>query len=338
MNIKENISLKGYNTFGIDVTARFFSEIFSEEELSELLLSDKIKPLDKLMLGGGSNVLLTHNYDGIVIKISILGISIINDERDFVLVEAGAGVAWHDLVLFCVENNWGGIENLSLIPGTVGAAPMQNIGAYGQEVKDVFHSLDGVFIDTADRKTFYHDECKFGYRESIFKHELKEKFIITKVRLQLAKQPVINISYGSVKRELEKLKITAPTIKDVSNVVCGIRISKLPDPVIIGNAGSFFKNPLVSKEKFESLKKDYPEIVFYPAADEQIKLAAGWLIEKCGWKGKRLGNAGSHEKQSLVLVNYGGASGADILKIAGEIKKSVLEKFGVDIQEEVNIY
>ena len=215
---------------------------------------------------------------------------------------------------------------------------MQNIGAYGQEVKDVFHSLDGVFIDTADRKTFYHDECKFGYRESIFKHELKEKFIITKVRLQLAKQPVINISYGSVKRELEKLKITAPTIKDVSNVVCGIRISKLPDPVIIGNAGSFFKNPLVSKEKFESLKKDYPEIVFYPAADEQIKLAAGWLIEKCGWKGKRLGNAGSHEKQSLVLVNYGGASGADILKIAGEIKKSVLEKFGVAIQEEVNIY
>lgn len=338
MNIKENISLKKYNTFGIDVTARFFSEIFSEEELSELLLSDKIKPLDKLMLGGGSNVLLTHNYDGIVIKISIPGISIINDERDFVLVEAGAGVAWHDLVLFCVENNWGGIENLSLIPGTVGAAPMQNIGAYGQEVKDVFHSLDGVFIDTADRKTFYHDECKFGYRESIFKHELKEKFIITKVRLQLAKQPVINISYGSVKRELEKLKITAPTIKDVSNVICGIRISKLPDPVIIGNAGSFFKNPLVSKEKFESLKKDYPEIVFYPAADEQIKLAAGWLIEKCGWKGKRLGNAGSHEKQSLVLVNYGGASGAEILKIAGEIKKSVLEKFGVIIQEEVNIY
>lgn len=338
MNIVENTSLKKFNTFGIDVNSRYFAEIVSEEELIDLLTSKNIKPLSKLILGGGSNILFTKDFNGIVISINIPGIKIKNESNEYVMIEAGAGVQWHQLVQYSVENNFGGIENLALIPGTVGAAPMQNIGAYGQEVKDSFHSLKGIFIDTCMEKTFYKDECEFGYRESIFKHELKEKFIITKVVLKLLKNPHVNISYNAVAKELETLKINNPGVKDVFNAVCNIRRSKLPDPSVLGNAGSFFKNPVVSNEEFLRLKNKFPEIVSFPAENEKVKLAAGWLIEKCGWKGKRMGNSGSHQKQSLVLVNYGGATGGEVLKLAGEIKKSVREMFGVNISEEVNIY
>ncbi len=339
MKISENFSLKNFNSFGIDAVTRFFTDIYYEEDLVELFSSPVFSSNNKkIILGGGSNILLTGNFDGLTIKNSIAGIKKVYEDSDSVTVEAGAGVIWNDLVIYSLENNWGGLENLSLIPGTVGAAPMQNIGAYGQEIKNVFRNLEGYFISGGTKKNFSSEECNFGYRESIFKHELKNKFIITKVRLSLRKNPEIDVSYGTVRKELEKLGREAYTIRDVSNVICKIRREKLPDPAVIGNAGSFFKNPIITTEKFNQLKKDYPEIVSFPTDENLIKLAAGWLIEKCGWKGKRLGKAGTHEKQSLVLVNYGGASGSEILEVAEKIKESVLSKFGIELREEVNIY
>lgn len=337
MQIKENQSLKQYNTFGIEVSAKAFIEIFNEEELREVLFSEDLINQKKIILGGGSNILFTKDFDGIVIKNSIPGIKIVKETDSHVFIEAGAGVVWHELVLYCIERNFGGIENLSLIPGTAGAAPMQNIGAYGQELKDVFYSLRGISLISGETETYFNEDCKFGYRTSIFKKELKDKFVITSVTLVLSKKPEINIEYGAIKNELEKLHPEKITIKDVSDVVIAIRKSKLPDPNEIGNAGSFFKNPVIAEEKYFELKNKYDDIVGYPQGSRQVKIAAGWLIEKAGWKGKRIGEAGSHVKQSLVLVNYGNASGTDILNLARQIKNSVFEKFGIMLEEEVNI-
>ncbi len=337
MNIQKNYSLKRLNTFGIDAKAHLFCEIKNEEQLQLILTDKNFKKIPKFILGGGSNVLFTQNFPGLVIKISISGVEIIQEDKDSVLVKAGAGEAWHELVLFSVERKFGGIENLSLIPGTVGAAPMQNIGAYGQEIKNVFEYIEGIFIDSGGKKVFKKAECKFGYRDSIFKQELKNKFVITSVVLRLNKKPVLKLDYGTVKEELEKLNLEKVTIKNVSDVICKIRQSKLPDPSQIGNAGSFFKNPEIETEKYSQLKKEFPEIPGYKMDDNRTKIPAGWLIEKCGWKGKRVGNTGSHSKQSLVLVNYGNAKGSDILALAEKIKESVKTKFGIELEEEINI-
>lgn len=337
MQIKKNYSLKNYNTFRIEAEAEEFIEVFNEEDLKKLLTSAENSDKKKLILGGGSNILFTRDFDGLVIKISIPGIKLIEEDESSVLIEAGAGVLWNDLVQFCIKRNYGGIENLSLIPGTVGAAPMQNIGAYGQEIRETFHSLRGIFINDGSYSEFNNEECDFGYRSSIFKKKLKDKFIITSVKLKLNKKPILNLDYGSIKSELAKIDLKEITISDVSRVVSNIRLSKLPDPAELGNAGSFFKNPEISSEKFDQLKNKFDDITGYKLNNGKIKVAAGWLIEKSGWKGKKIGNTGSHEKQALVLINYGSASGNEILELAEKIKASVNEKFGILLEEEVNI-
>ena len=337
MEIKQNFSLKQNNTFGIDVKAEYFAEVSSVDELKELLSENKYKGLPKFILGGGSNILFTRDFDGLIIKLSSNEIQIVKEDDAYVFVKASAGVNWHDLVLFCIERNFGGIENLSLIPGKVGAAPIQNIGAYGQELKDSFHSLNGIYIDDLEEKTFYKDECSFAYRNSIFKKELKNKFVITDFTLKLNKHPVVNISYGTVAEELKKKDLDKITIKDVSEVICEIRKSKLPDPAKIGNAGSFFKNPEITKQKFMDLKTKFPGIIGYNTVGDMFKIPAGWLIENSGLKGKREGNTGTHPKQALVIVNYGNATGKEILEFKDFIKKTILEKFGIELEEEVNI-
>jgi UDP-N-acetylmuramate dehydrogenase len=338
MNIEKNKSLKNNNTFGIDVHAANYVEIYDEEELKQLLSRNEFKDNSKLVIGSGSNILFTRDYNGIVIKNSIPGIKIIFEDEKHCLVKAGAGVVWNDLVLFAVEKNLGGIENLISIPGTVGAAPVQNIGAYGEELQNTFHSLKGIFINTGEESVFDKQDCKFGYRESIFKEELKEKFIITYVILELYKNPQPVFNYGTIKNELEKLGKASYSIKDVSDVISKIRYDKLPDHTSIGNAGSFFKNPEIDKDHFLELKKEHPEIPCFTTPHDKVKIPAGWLIEKCGWKGKRIGDAGVHDMQALVLVNYGKSTGEDILALANEIKISVLKTFGIELSEEVNIY
>ena len=338
MKILENISLKAYNTFGIDVKAETAAHISNENDLKELLGQKEFYTASRLVVGGGSNILLTKDFKGLVIKNEIPGINIVDEDSSTILVEAGAGVEWHKLVMFCVEKNYGGIENLSLIPGSAGAAPIQNIGAYGQELKDVFFSLKGISTRDITEKNYFSQECNFGYRDSIFKNELKNKFIITYITLKLNKNPVVNLNYSAIKSEIEKLNLKNVTIKDVSEAVCRIRESKLPDPAVLGNAGSFFKNPEIDIVKYEELKKEFPDISGHGNNDSMVKLSAAWLIEKCGWKGKRAGCVGSHSKQALVLVNYGGATGKDVLDFAAEIKKSVSNTFGISLHEEVNIY
>lgn len=337
VKIYKDISLKPFNTFGINAKAKYLVEILKEDELKEALQSSDFKNLPKLILGGGSNILITKDFEGIVIKISIKGIKIIGENEESTIIETGAGEIWHNLILFCIEKNYGGIENLSLIPGLVGAAPIQNIGAYGQELKDVFVDLKGIYIETGEAGFFNKDDCNFGYRDSIFKNELKNKFIITYVRLRLNKKPVLNVNYGTVREELEKSGYNQVGLKEVSDVICKIRKSKLPDPAEIGNAGSFFKNPEIESESFYKLKEEFPDIVGYKLDGDKVKIAAGWLIEKCGWKGKLVGNTGVHAKQALVLINNGNASGEEILRLSKEIKKSVFEKFSIELQEEVNI-
>lgn len=337
MQIQKNISLKPYNTFGIDVHASHFSDIFSTEDLRNILLDDSFKETPKLILGGGSNILFTKDVDSLVIHNQLKGIEIIREDNDHVFIKSGAGETWNYLVMYSVERNYGGIENLSLIPGSVGAAPMQNIGAYGVELKETFVELEAVNIETAQQKTFGKEECKFGYRESIFKHAAKGKYIITSVTLRLNKNPELNTSYGAIEQELQRMN-AQPNIKNISNAVCNIRQSKLPDPAKIGNAGSFFKNPEVANEKAEKLKINYPSLPAYPVTHLTTKLAAGWLIEQCGWKGKRVGNTGAHKDQALVLVNYGNATGEEIISLAKQIQQSVKEKFDIDIIPEVNVY
>lgn len=334
--MQENVSLKPYNTFGIEAQARYFFELNSLNDLATL----KTQPLfntNRLILGGGSNILLTKDFDGIVVQNLLKGIEIIQETAESVLIKANAGEEWHQFVLFCIKNNFGGIENLSLIPGKVGASPMQNIGAYGVEIKDVFHSLKAWNIEKEQLETFKINDCHFGYRESVFKNIHKGKYLICSVTYKLYKNIYkTNTSYGAIAQTLEENGITTPTIQDVSNAVISIRQSKLPNPKEIGNAGSFFKNPVVEKQQLDILLSKHNNLPYYQVSDKEYKLPAGWLIDQAGWKGKRFNNYGVHKNQALVLVNYGGAKGKDIVKLAKDIQADILEKYGVEISPEVN--
>jgi len=334
MQIQENISLKAFNTFGINAVAKFFATFSDTATLSVLVQN---APFSPLILGGGSNILFTGNYDGLVLKNEIKGIEKINEDDEFVYVKAGAGENWHQFVLHCIRHNWGGVENLSLIPGNIGASPMQNIGAYGVEIKEVFFGLEAFHLNDKAIVQFGLADCGFGYRESVFKTKYKDQFAILSVTFKLRKSPVFNTSYGAIEQELDKAGVKDLSVKAISDAVIRIRSAKLPDPAVIGNAGSFFKNPVISNHRFRSLKTGFPGIVGYPLEDGSAKLAAGWLIEQCGWKGFRKGDAGCHAKQALVLVNYGNASGKDIYDLSTAILESVNEKFGVQLEREVNI-
>ena len=290
-----------------------------------------------MVLGGGSNVLFTRNWLGLVAHMCIHGVEVVSESEDLVQVSVGAGENWHQLVQWAVENGYGGIENLSLIPGTVGAAPMQNIGAYGVELKDVFHSLEAMDLKTGKVVRFFKEDCSFGYRYSIFKGEQKGKFVITRVNLTLSKQPEVNTTYGAILQTLQEMNVSQPSIRDVSEAVIQIRQSKLPDPLEIGNAGSFFKNPVIEKAHYEALEALHPQIPHYTVSDNEEKIPAGWLIEKCGWKGYREGEIGVHDKQALVLVNHGMARGMDIRKLAMAIMRSVKKEFQIDLEPEVNM-
>lgn len=338
MKILKNISLKLYNTFGIDVNAAEYAEVADAESLKGLIKAGRLKDASYLILGGGSNVLFTGDYDGLVIRNMIVGIRMKEVDDSQVLVTAGAGVVWDDLVHYCIEHDLGGIENLISIPGSVGAGPIQNIGAYGVELKDTFHSLDAIEIATGELRTFYKEECEFGYRDSIFKREQKGKFIIVSVSLMLKSKSKPDISYGAISEELIKMGIhDGPAIGDVGKAISSIRHRKLPDPENIGNAGSFFKNPLIVAEKYAEIREQYPDAPSYKAGDGMVKVPAGWLIEQCGWKGKRRGGAGCYDKQPLVLVNHGSATGKDVLELAAVIEQDVHKRFGIRLEKEVNI-
>jgi len=334
--LQENISLKPYNSFGIDVKASFFAEISDAQDLNSLFKTPLSGHQPLLIIGGGSNILFTKDYNGLVIKMNIKGIQH-QLENDKVLVKAGAGEVWNDFVQYCVQKGFAGVENLSLIPGTVGASPIQNIGAYGVELKDVFESCEAYEIETGKIRIFTYDDCNFGYRESIFKNTLKGQYIITNVTFRLSSKVQINTSYGAIETELEKREIKSPNIKDVSEVVSYIRVSKLPDPSTIGNAGSFFKNPVIEKHEFADVVAKHPDVVHYPTAEGKIKLAAGWLIEQCGWKGKIVGETGTWKNQALVLVNHGRATGKEVFDLSAQIIDSVKSTFGVTLEREVNI-
>lgn len=339
LTVQTNVSLKPYNTFGIDADADYWVEITQETDLRTLLCSPDFLNVPKLILGGGSNVLFTRNFDGMVIKMSIQGIDVVREDDRHVYLEVGAGVNWHELVMYCVDNGLAGMENLSLIPGTAGAAPMQNIGAYGVEIEQVFDSLTAVHINTGESRRFTHADCRFGYRESTFKHELRDQYIITKVMFRLDKQPVFHTRYGAIQETLTEMGVTDETlsIKAISDAVIHIRRSKLPDPAEIGNAGSFFKNPEIPTAQFERLKAQFPGLPGYPVGDNTVKVPAGWLIEQSGWKGKRVGDAGVHAKQALVLVNYGNATGNEIIAIARQVQETVDTQFGIRLTPEVNV-
>jgi len=336
MEIIDAFSLKNYNTFGIDAKARQFVAVHSVNELKTILqLHQKDK---KFILGGGSNMLLTKDIDALVIHIDLKGKKIIKEDKDLVWVEAQAGENWHEFVLFTIGQDFGGLENMSLIPGNVGTTPIQNIGAYGTEMKDTFVSCEAMDINTLEMRTFTKDECRFGYRESIFKNEEKDRYIITSVVFKLTKHShKINVSYGDITAELAKNNITTPTLKDVSNAVIAIRQSKLPDPKELGNSGSFFKNPIILKSDFEKIHAKFPDMKYFDVSETEVKVPAGWLIEKAGFKGKRFGDAGIHKNQALVLVNYGNATGAEILAVSKDVQKTILDTFGIAIEAEVNV-
>ncbi|MFK5957714.1 MAG: UDP-N-acetylmuramate dehydrogenase [Lutibacter sp.] len=334
MNIQQNISLKQYNTFGIHVNAKRFVSVNSLQELKKLVKEEK----DIFLLGGGSNMLLTSDIKKLVIHLNLKGIIVSesNDNDKTVFVTAEAGENWHEFVLWCISQNYGGLENLSLIPGNVGTSPIQNIGAYGVEIKDTFHQLEALEIETGNLKIFNSEDCNFGYRNSIFKNELKGKYIISNVTFKLTKDNhKINTSYGAIKELLQTNK--TPTIKDISDAIIAIRQRKLPDPKKIGNSGSFFKNPIITTNSFKLLQEKYPEIPHYIVSKSEIKIPAGWLIEQCGFKGKRFGDAGVHTKQALVLVNYNNASGEEVYSLAKQIQQKVKEIFNIDLDIEVNI-
>lgn len=337
MNIQHNISLKNYNTFGIDVTAKNFVSVNNLEELREVLdrQTDNI-----FLLGGGSNMLLTKDITNeLVVHLNLKGTQLINENEKFVWIKTNSGENWHEFILWCLEQNFGGLENMSLIPGNVGTAPIQNIGAYGKELKDNFIECEALEIATGKSKIFSKEQCHFGYRNSIFKNELKGQYIITSVTFKLTKKDhQLNTSYGAIEAELEKQEISKPTIKEISNAVIAIRQSKLPDPNEIGNSGSFFKNPVITQEAFEKFIIQFPKAPSYKVSETEVKIPAGWLIEQAGFKGKRYGDAGVHKNQALVLVNYNNATGAEIWNLAMKIKASVLEQFGIEINPEVNIY
>jgi len=334
--IQKNISLKPFNTFGVEAKTKYYAEFSGRNQLFELVFDKNLRNEKMMILGGGSNILLTQNFEGLILRNTIPGFHIVDENDNFVVVRAGGGVVWHDLVMWSVNMGLGGLENLSLIPGSVGAAPMQNIGAYGVELKDSFYGLEAMHRKSGDLIRFSNSDCEFAYRSSIFKTHEKDNFVITSVEFKLSKNPTFNVSYGSIQEELDKMGVSALSVKAVSDAVIRIRQSKLPDPKHLGNAGSFFKNPTVSKGSFEKIKNNYPDVVGYSQADESVKLAAGWLIEKAGWKGKRIGNCGVHEKQALVLVNYGGATGSEIDDLSNQIQKDIMAKFNVELEKEVN--
>jgi UDP-N-acetylmuramate dehydrogenase len=335
MQISQNFSLRPYTTFGIEAKARYFSTFTNDDELAEL--TTRHSSLHTFILGGGSNILLTKDFEGLVLKNEVKGIEVVHEDPEYVYVKAGAGENWHQFVLYCLSHNWAGIENLSLIPGNVGASPIQNIGAYGVELDDVFLSLEAFHLSDKKVHTFTKADCDFAYRDSIFKKKYKNEFAILSVTLQLKKHPVFHTSYGAINEELEKMGVKELSIKAISQAVINIRRSKLPDPAEIHNAGSFFKNPEVPIKKHEELRSKFPDLVSYPMSKMTVKLAAGWMIEQCGWKGYRKGDAGVHAKQALVLVNYGNATGKEIFDLSEQILQSVNKKFGVMLEREVNI-
>jgi len=331
--IEANVSLRPYNTFGIEATARYFSRFDSIDALRELLQH----PAPKMILGGGSNILLTRDVDGLVLRNEISGIAEVREDNDHVYLKTGGGENWHHFVMQCVARGYAGVENLALIPGSVGASPMQNIGAYGAEIRDVFHELEAVHLADGHLRTFTSEECSFGYRESVFKRELKGAYVIAHVTYRLNRVPRINTSYGAIAGELEAMGVKDPGIADVAQAVINIRASKLPDPRDTGNAGSFFKNPLVPAAQFRALQDAYPQMPSFPSGDDHVKVPAGWLIEQCGWKGYRKGDAGCYPKQALVLVNWGRASGREIWELSEAILQSVSEKFNILLEREVNV-
>jgi UDP-N-acetylmuramate dehydrogenase len=336
--MKQNYNLIKLNTFGLVAKAKYFSTFDTAEALVALLQTDIAKENKLLILGGGSNVLFTQNIDALVLKNEIRGINIIQENEQEVIVACGAGESWHEFVMWCVNNNYYGAENLSLIPGTVGAAPMQNIGAYGVELESIFESLNAINLDTKETTIFNKAACKFGYRESVFKKEMKGKYIITIVTFKLSKIKNLNYSYGAIADTLASNNISDPTLKDVSDAIITIRKSKLPDPNVIGNAGSFFKNPEIKLSHFEKLKEHYSQMPFYKLENGNIKVPAAWLIEQCGWKGFEEKNIGVHKLQALVLVHYGNGNGNDILNLSSRIIKTVSQKFEIKLEREVNIY
>lgn len=336
MTIQNNFSLKKYNTFGIEAKAKQFVAVHNTDELRTILQEHSSEP--KFILGGGSNMLLTQDIEALVIHVDLKGKKVLKEDDDFVWVESQAGENWHEFVLWTISQNFGGLENMSLIPGNVGTTPVQNIGAYGTEIKDTFVSCDAMDIATQQIKTFRKEECNFGYRESIFKHEAKNQYVITSVVFKLTKRNhKINTSYGDILKELEKQNVSTPSLKDVSNAVIAIRQSKLPDPKELGNSGSFFKNPIIPKEQYEKAHARHPEMPHYVVSETEVKVPAGWLIERAGFKGKRFGDAGIHKNQALVLVNYGNATGQEILNVSKDIQATILKEFGIAIEAEVNV-
>lgn len=337
MGLEENKSLKSFNTFGIDCNARYFISINSKEELRNVLASESKKEL--FVLGGGSNLLLSRDINGLVLHINMKGIRVLSQQEEEVVVEAKAGENWHEFVRYCLANDFGGVENLALIPGNVGTAPIQNIGAYGVELKDVFEGCTALKIDTLEEVHFRKEDCLFGYRDSIFKHRAKNKYIITEVLFRLtAKNHMLHTSYGDIQRVLDEKGVANASIKDVAQAVIDIRSSKLPDPKVLGNSGSFFKNPIIDAHEFQKFRNRFPEAPFYEVSPTEFKIPAGWLIEQAGFKGKRFGDAGVHKNQALVLVNYGQASGREIWELALQIQEKVKTLFGILIEPEVNVY
>ncbi|MES2617706.1 MAG: UDP-N-acetylmuramate dehydrogenase [Bacteroidota bacterium] len=336
ITILNNISLKPYNTFGIDVKASHFCKVTSLIELKQVLLEAPQHEL--LIIGGGSNLLLTKDYEGLVILNEIKGIAVLHEDAEHVIIKAYSGENWHSFVMHCVDKGWAGIENLSLIPGTVGAAPMQNIGAYGVEIVNVFESLEALNLETLEIETFNAKDCNFGYRESVFKRDLKGQYFIYSVTFKLSKQPILHVEYGDIKTVLHDnhIAIENASIKDISNAVIHIRQSKLPDPAVLGNSGSFFKNPTIPTDQYKTLQITFPDIKGFEQPNG-VKVPAGWLIEQCGWKGKQVGNTGSHARQALVLVNYGEATGNEVYQLAMAIIDSVKVKFGITLEPEVNV-
>ncbi len=336
MEIQTDFSLKNYNTFGIEAKAKQFVAVHNTTELRTILEQNKSEK--KFILGGGSNMLLTQDIEALVIHVDLKGKKIIKEDEDFVWVESQAGENWHEFVLWTIDQNLGGLENMSLIPGNVGTTPVQNIGAYGTEIKDTFDSCEAMTIENQEMKTFSNSDCHFGYRESVFKNEAKDQYIITSVVFKLTKRNhKINTSYGDITAELAKNNITNPTLKDVSNAVIAIRQSKLPDPKELGNSGSFFKNPILLKSDFEKIHQQFPEMKYYEVSATEVKVPAGWLIEQAGFKGKRFGDAGIHKNQALVLVNYGNATGQEILNVSKNIQETIFKTFGIHIEAEVNV-
>lgn len=334
MNLQSDFQLKAYNTFGISAIAKTFVEVTSITELTTILKTNQ--PI--FILGGGSNMLLTKDIEKLVVHINFKGIKVTKEDDNFVWVKAQAGENWHEFVLWCIEQDFGGLENLSLIPGNVGTTPIQNIGAYGVEIKNTFESCTAMEIATQNVKTFDAKTCQFGYRESIFKNELKNQYIITDVTFKLTKKNHnYNTSYGAIETELAKNNIKNPTLKDISNAVIAIRQSKLPNPKELGNSGSFFKNPIILKSEYDKIRQKHPEMPHYVVSETHVKVPAGWLIEQAGFKGKRFGDAGIHKHQALVLVNYGNATGQEILAVSKDIQQTIFEKFGISIEAEVNV-